>query len=57
MLLKKLFEPIVVRKQVVGTISFQPRTLGLNPNVHTALWTAIASKSLPFELGNTYRMI
>ena len=36
MQLKKLIDPIVARKQVVGTISFQPRTLGLNSNVHTA---------------------
>ena len=56
MRLKKLVEPIVARKQVVGTISFQPRTLGLNSNVHTAR-AALALKSLPFELGNTYRMI
>ena len=56
MRLQKLVESIVGRKQVVGTISFQPRTLGLNSNVHTAR-AALALKSLPFELGNTYRMI
>ena len=56
MRLQKLVESIVGRKQVVGTISFRSRTLGLNSNVHTAR-AALALKSLPFELGNAYRMI